>query len=124
MIRTALFALAAVCAGLLLRRHAPEYAVFASLFGGAAILIYVMPQLVTLIGAAQGYFDSLGEGRTYFSALVRVTGIALLTQFAADTCRDGGESALASQTEFAGKVLMTLCALPVLQALAEEVGKY
>ncbi|MBQ6019435.1 MAG: hypothetical protein IJL26_04565 [Clostridia bacterium] len=124
MVKTVLFALTAVCAGLLLRRYAPEYAVFAAVFGGAAILLYVLPQALTLIDAAQVFFDRLGEGRECFSALVRVTGIALLTQFAADTCRDSGESALASQTELAGKVLMMLCAVPVLEKALDIVSGF
>ena len=122
MVKTVVFALAAVCVALLLRKETPEYAVFAALFGGAAILIYVLPQALTLVNAAQTYFDRLGSGRTYFSSLVRVAGIALLTQFAADVCRDSGESALASETEFAGKVLITLCALPVIEGLIGVMG--
>ncbi|MBQ6163409.1 MAG: hypothetical protein IK118_05885 [Clostridia bacterium] len=124
MIKTVVFAIAAVSVVLLLRKNAPEYAVFASVFGSVAIMLFVLPQALTLINEAQGYFDGLGTGREYFSALVRVSGIALLTQFASDTCRDSGESALASQTEFAGKVLMTLCALPIFRSILQMINNF
>ncbi len=117
MIRTALFAVICLGAILLLRRYCPEFAAPAGILAGAALLSFTLPQVLTLVNASQEFFDRLGTGGGYFPALLRVVGIALVTQFAADACRDSGESSLAAQTEFAGKILMILCALPILREL-------
>ena len=41
-----------------------------------------------------------------------------MAQFAADACRDAGESSLASKVELAGKVAVILMALPLFEAIA------
>ena len=43
----------------------------------------------------------------------------VLTQLAADACKDAGESALASKAELAGKVGLIMLSLPLFQKIAE-----
>ncbi|MBR1811018.1 MAG: stage III sporulation protein AD [Clostridia bacterium] len=124
MIKTVVFALAAAVVFVLLKRYSPEYSALAETFAAAAVLLYVLPDIISLMNFAQSFFDSAGTDRAYFSSLLKITGIALLTQFSADTCRDSGESALASQVEFAGKILMIVCAVPVIKAIFETVAVF
>ena len=45
--------------------------------------------------------------------LLKVIGICLLTEFTANTCRDAGSSALASNVTLAGKLMAAFSALPL-----------
>jgi stage III sporulation protein AD len=49
--------------------------------------------------------------------VMKVLGIAYLTELAAGICRDTGEQALAQRVELGGKVLILLLAIPVLNAV-------
>ena len=57
----------------------------------------------------------------YAVILFKALGICWLAQFAADSCRDAGESALASKVELAGKTAVLLTTLPLFSAVAELV---
>ena len=50
--------------------------------------------------------------------LFKALGICYLTQFAADSCRDAGESALAVKAEIAGRIAVLLISLPLLSQVA------
>ena len=54
--------------------------------------------------------------------MLKVIGTAYLAQFAADLCRDAGESAVAGKVELAGRVLILALCLPVLMSILEMVG--
>ena len=55
------------------------------------------------------------------SPLLKVGGISLLTDFAAQTCRDAGEDGLALKVELAGRVMLIALALPVMEALLSHI---
>lgn len=60
----------------------------------------------------------------YAYILFKALGIALLTQTAADVCRDAGESGLAGKVELCGQVLLLVCGLPLFEytlTLLEQV---
>ena len=61
------------------------------------------------------------SGRSDLANLATVAGLSLLLDFAAQTCRDAQEEALALKVEFAGRVLLLSSALPVLQALLSQL---
>lgn len=124
MIKVLLFTVAAVAVYALLRKAAPEYSVFAECFAVCAVLLYVLPELLSLLQTAQSFFDGAMVDREYFVVLLKVTGLAILTQFASDLCRDHGQNALATQTEFAGKVLMISASLPLLRALVDMASVF
>ena len=51
--------------------------------------------------------------------MFKALGICLLSQLAADACRDAGENAMAEKAELAGKVFLLLLALPLFEKIAE-----
>ena len=50
-------------------------------------------------------------------------GIAYLSEFTASICKDAGQSTIASQVDFFGKMSMIVVSLPVLQSLLETIGE-
>ena len=119
MIRLVVFAAVAAMVYVVVKRYTPEFAAFSELFAVVAVLLFLLPDLLSLLNFTQDFFDAAGVERDYFIVLMKITGIAILTQFASDTCRDCGEAALASQAEFAGKVLMVVNAMPVIKAVIQ-----
>ena len=60
------------------------------------------------------------QGMSELSALmIKGLGVALLTQFCADLCRQSGEASLAGSVELAGKAELLLLCLPILRDLTD-----
>lgn len=53
--------------------------------------------------------------------VVKATGVCLLTQLTADTCRDAGETALAGKAELAGRFVLLALAVPLFADVLELV---
>ena len=74
-----------------------------SVLGSASAVIETVRQIVAVSGISTGYL----------AIMLKVIGICLLTEFTANTCRDAGSSALAANVTLAGKLLVTVTALPL-----------
>ena len=107
---------------LLLKKDQPAFAFLVSACTAAGLLAVVVQQV-------DPWLDWLRTLDVYFqgqspAVLLRVLGIALVAQFAADTCKEAGLSAAATAVELCGRVLALLQALPLLQSLLGSFADY
>lgn len=80
---------------------------------GAALLM--LSPVITWLGEL-----CKGQGVSELATLmIKGLGVAMLTQFCADLCRQSGEAALAGSVELAGKAELLLLCLPMLHDLVE-----
>ena len=75
--------------------------------------------LTAALGAVKMLTERAGVDVRYISAVVKVLGIAYITQFGAEILRDGGENAIAVKVEMAGKVFILGLTLPIVQEFLE-----
>ena len=118
-----------LCAALLatvLRAHRPELALGLSLAAGALVVGVLLRELIPLIGTLRRMLALGGLSDTALSVVLRAAGVCFLSQWAADTCRDAGQTALAAKAELTGRVLLLLLTVPlfeqVLALVTEVVG--
>jgi len=116
----ALVICAAVCA-LILRRLRPEMGAALSLAAGAMALLLALPVVAQVIGGLSSLAQSGGVSDAYMAQLLKVAGISLLMDFAAQTCRDAGEESLALKAELAGRMMILALALPFMQTLLGQI---
>ena len=102
-----------------IKKYSPEYAVFAEVASVILVLFLVYPYTKDIIDFYYEYVDSGGVDRSYLKVVLKTIGIAVLTQFSSDVCKDAGQSALAGKIEFAGKLLIAVLALPMAKTLIE-----
>lgn len=108
---TAVFALA-------LSPTRTEYAFLLSISGGVAIMIIVIREVFPHIETVREIFQKSSGAADYFTVAVKSLGIAYMTGFVADTCRDFGQGSLAAKAEFAGKcAIFILCVPPAVNVL-------
>jgi len=104
-----------------LRERYPALAVQLMMAFVAGVLLLLMPAL----GRVLGVFADLGRRAqvhgAYLDIALRVIGVAYLTAFGAQICRDAKEEALASVIELAGKVVILLLALPVVMGILDAL---
>ena len=105
----------------LLKKENPQIAMLAAAATGILIFLMLCSPLGELISLLRETAEQAGVGEGYFGIVLKVIGIAYLTQFGAQLCADAGESAIAAKIELAGKVLMMAATAPVLTGLLETV---
>ena len=105
----------------LLKKENPQIAMLTAAATGILIFLMLCSPLGELISLLKQMAERAGVGEGYFGIVLKVIGIAYLTQFGAQLCADAGESAIAAKIELAGKVLMMAAAAPVLTGLLETV---
>lgn len=59
----------------------------------------------------------------FLGILLKITGIAFLTEFAVSVCKDSGETAIASKVDLGGKVIIIAISIPIISSLLETVVK-
>lgn len=96
-----------------LRQTKPEYAMLVSLATGIFILYKVLNDLVPVVAQIDTIFSTSGVSAQYGEILFKALGISLITQIACDTCKDAGESAIASKLEMAGRIAVLAVSLPL-----------
>jgi stage III sporulation protein AD len=109
--------LAAILAAML-RRYHQEYSVILSIAAGVIILFEVFANITPAVRQISTLLSSSGLSAEYAVILFKALGICFLAQFAADSCRDAGESALASKVELAGKIAIVILSLPLFENIA------
>lgn len=114
--------IAAVCA-MVIRKQAPELSVLLTICTVAVILI----GCIGAMSAIRSYMDELsgigGLTATVVGPVIKVTGIAIISRFAADFCRDAKESAMASAVETAGSVIALIAVLPLMDCMLDLIGE-
>lgn len=105
----------------LLKKESPQLALLLASVTGVLIFFSVCGYLEGLLRMLQETAEKAGVGSGYFAVVLKVIGIAYLTQFGSQLCVDAGETAIGSKIELAGKILMLAAAMPVLTALLDMV---
>ena len=107
----------------ILKQHRPEFATYASIIAGVIILYFVIAEFTPIIALLQSLSEKMGVSSKFFIILLKITGIAYLTEFGASVCKDSGETAIATKVELAGKVLIISLSIPIIMAMIETLFK-
>lgn len=114
-------ALLAVVLLSVLRQSRPELAVLLSMVVGIIIFLRLVGRLRELVGVFEFLAAKAQINMLYLETVFRVMGVAYLTGFGAQICRDAGEGTLALKLELAGKIIILFLAVPVMVAIMEMV---
>ena len=121
VLRVAGFSVAAVLAVVVLRRMRPELGLAAALAAGLLLLLMALPLVGNIAASITAMAESGGVKSSYLKQLLKIAGISLMMDFAAQTCRDAGEEGLAQKTELAGRVMLLALALPAMEGLLGQI---
>ena len=104
-------------ASLFIKKYQPEYSLVLTLLAGAAVLTALAVMLGSIIKELKDIFDSSKLDSQIFKVVVKALGICYITGFAADTCRDFGQTSLASKVELSGKITVAVLTLPLIKGI-------
>lgn len=113
--------IAATALAVFVKSWRAEMAMLISLLAAVVVFLSVLPYIKTLFGVFADISERIGLDNKYISVVMKVIGIAYVTQFGAELCRDAGESAVASKIEFGGKVMIVAMSVPIMYNFLEVV---
>ena len=105
----------------LVRNWKPELAIPVAVAAGIVILISISGQIKYLITALNDISNKTGINSDYIVILLKITGVAYLTEFASGICRDSAESSIAGKIELAGRTSILYLALPIALTLLQTI---
>lgn len=108
---------------IIVKQYKPEFAVYISLMAGALILMLVFDKLSEVIKLLNNLASKSAINSKFISLLIRITGIAILTEFAVSICKDSGETAIANKMDIGGKIMIIAVSVPIISSLLENVIK-
>ena len=116
-------ALIALIIIILLKQYKTEFAIYISLLTGVLILVLVMDELTGIIRLIQTIANKASMNQQFLTILIKITGIAFLSEFAVSICKDSGEAAIASKIELGSKIVIISMSIPILSSLLEIILK-
>ena len=90
---------------------------------GIILFFLVEDKLTGIINLLTNLGNQASINKEFIVILLKITGIALLTEFAVSVCKDSGEAAIASKIDFGGKIIMIGLSLPIIASLLEMILK-
>ena len=106
---------------IILKQYKPEYALYVSIIAGILILFMVMEKLSGIIQLLQSISDKTFINKQFLGILLKITGIAIITEFAVSICVDAGEKAIATKIEMGSKVIIIAMSIPIISSLLELI---
>lgn len=101
------------------RQYKSEYGILVALVTVTVILFLTLDTLSAAIEQITAITEKSGVDTRYITAVMKVVGVAYITQFGAEMLRDSGEGAIAMKVELAGKVFILGLTLPIVSEFLE-----
>jgi len=108
---------------IILKQYRPEFTIYVSIIAGTIIILMLTDKISGIINLINEISSKTNINTQFIKILIKITGIAILTEFAVSICNDSGEGAIASKIDIGGKVLIVSMSIPIIQALMETVLK-
>lgn len=108
---------------IIIKQYKPEFALYISLAASILILTMAFDKLFSVIDLLRHLANKTSISTTYITLLLKITGIAILTEFAVSICKDCGETAIANKMDIAGKIIIVSVSIPIISSLLETIIK-
>ncbi len=106
---------------LAIKEKSPEFALGTGLITGVIILVAIITRFDGIFDFLNKYLLIDGMNSNYIKILLKILGIAYVTQFGAEVCKDAGSTTIASKIELAGKVIIMSYGIPIIVSLLDMV---
>ena len=103
-------ALIALIIIIILKEYRPEFVIYISIITG-------------IISLLESIASKASINTEFIKLLIKITGIAFLSEFAVSICKDSGEAAIASKVEIGSKIIIIAMSIPILSELLEIILK-
>ncbi len=103
----------------ILKEYKKEYAIYASLICGSLILLYSMGTIKSILDFSISVVSNSKYNNAFIKIILKITGIAILTEYAVSICKDLGENSIANKIDFASKIIVVSLSIPIISNTLE-----
>ncbi len=103
----------------LVKDYKPELSICVAVITGIVIFAFSARGFLEAFSDIRRIMESAKVDGKYFETVLKVTGIAYITQYGAEICRDCGHNSIAVKVELAGKIGVILLITPVIKAFLQ-----
>ena len=107
-------------AALIVKEYKPSLAIPVSIITAVILFLMVLSQIGYVFGVINQIAAKLNINTEYILTIIRIIGVAYLSQFGSEVCRDAGQNAVAAKVELAGKVLIVVTLMNLLIGLLPD----
>ena len=113
----------AVLLSALLKNYRPEISVSISVIACAVMFALIGPYFKSVTVFFVDLSRQVGIEVQFMIIVVKVIGVAFITQIGAEICKDAGETAIGTNIEVCGKIIIIAMSMPIIYRLFDVVGK-
>ncbi|WP_232696088.1 stage III sporulation protein AD [Brevibacillus daliensis] len=106
---------------LVIKEQKPLFAFLLAIASGAIIFLFLIGKITDVIHVLERLAVQADLNLVFLETILKIIGIAYIAEFGAQVTRDAGQGAIASKIELAGKVLILVMAVPIIQIIIETV---
>ncbi|MFY9178060.1 MAG: stage III sporulation protein AD [Caldicoprobacterales bacterium] len=106
---------------MIIKQHKPEIAFLISIAAAILIFFIIANKLPYIVNVFNDIINKTQIDSVFISTLLKIVGVAYITEFGSQICKDMGENSIASKIELGGKVIIMILGLPILTALTETI---
>lgn len=117
LLRIAILSLVFVLLSLLLKNYRPEYAFLLRIFAITAIIYFTLEYVEKFINSFSSVFSNFNIDSSHILLLIKIVGIAIITDFISDILTDNGEIAMANTVTIFSKFMVLFLTFPVLNGI-------
>ena len=108
---------------IILKQYKPEFVIYVSLIAGILIITMILGKISAIMDLLSNLSSKTALNNQFLGLLIKITGIAFLTEFAVSICKDSGETAIANKMDMGGKVIIISMSIPIISGLLETIIK-
>lgn len=102
---------------IILKNYRPEMALVLSIITGIGIMLYAISKMSSVINVLNDLVSKSGVNTDFLLIIIKVIGIAYIVEFGKNVCIDAGQSSIATKLEMAGKVVIVVLTIPLINSL-------
>ncbi len=121
IVQIAALGIISVILTLTIKKENPQISILISIAAGIIIFANVVPRIEVVLDIINEISNKFETQSKYVKLVIKIIGIAYISQFASQICIDAGERAISSKIELAGKVMIMVIAAPVLLSIIELI---
>ena len=107
-----------------LKKQGAEYSFLLTIAVCCAVGLFIFSYLAPNIARLKSLFNKSALPLDFFAVALKALGVAYISVFAADICRDFGQTSLGQMAETAGKCIIFVLCIPLICYVLEAVIKF
>ncbi len=117
LIKIGITSIAFILFSVILKSSRPEYVFLLRIFSVAIIFYFALDYISQFIESYSVLFNVFNVESSHISLLLKIIGIALISDFISDTLKDSGENAMANTVTVLSKFIILFFTMPILNGI-------